>query len=59
MAEDKKRQVLHTRYTDIEAFVTKDGCVVRELMHPNVHGNSNLSVAEVIVPVGKSTLLRK
>ena len=59
MAEDKERQVLHTRYTDIEAFVTKDGSVVRELMHPNVHGNSNLSVAEAVVAVGKSTLLHK
>ena len=59
MAEDKERQVLHTRYADIEAFVTKDSSVVRELMHPNVHGNTNLSFAEAIVPVGKSSLLHK
>lgn len=52
-------QVVHTRYTDTEAFVTKDGSLVRELMHPNVHGNSNVSVAEAKIGVGKTTLLHK
>lgn len=53
------RQLVHTRYKDIESFVTKDGSVIRELMHPNVHGNSNSSVAEAVVPVGQTTLLHK
>lgn len=46
-------------YTGTKAYVTKDGSLVRELMHPNVHGKSNVSVAETIVPAGKTTLLHK
>lgn len=50
---------VHTRYGEVEAYVTKDGSVVRELMHPNVHGNSNMSLAEAVVAVGQTTLLHK
>ena len=57
--EDAGERVVHTRRADVEAFVTKDGSVVRELMHPNVHGNSNTSVAECIVAPGQTTLLHK
>jgi hypothetical protein len=28
-----------TRYADIPAYVTKDGSLIRELMHPALHGN--------------------
>lgn len=52
-------RVLHTRRGDVEAYVTKDGSVVRELMHPNVHGNANVSVAECRVAVGQTTILHK
>jgi hypothetical protein len=31
---------------DVEAYVTKDGSLIRELMHPQVHVNSSLSLAE-------------
>ena len=55
----KKERTVHTRRGDVEAFVTKDGSVVRELMHPNVHGNSNLSVAECVVAAGQTTLIHK
>ena len=48
-----------THYRDVEAFVTKDGSVIRELMHPNVHGNSKLSLAEAVVAAGQTTLLHK
>jgi mannose-6-phosphate isomerase-like protein (cupin superfamily) len=58
-AEEAGERVVHTRRADVEAFVTKDGSVVRELMHPNVHGNSNTSVAECIVAAGQTTLLHK
>lgn len=57
MGEEKTLTLTH--YDDIEAFVTKEGTIIRELMHPNVHGNSNLSIAEAIVAPGKTTLLRK
>ena len=48
-----------TRYTQVPAFVTKDGSVIRELMHPAVHGNANQSLAEAIVAVGQSTQLHR
>ena len=51
--------MVHTHYKDIEAFVTKDGSVIRELMHPNVHGNCNVSFAEAVVAPGNTTHLHK
>jgi mannose-6-phosphate isomerase-like protein (cupin superfamily) len=44
-----------TRYPDIAPFITKDGSIIRELMHPAVHGNRNQSLAEAIVPMGEQT----
>lgn len=43
----------------IEAFTTKDGSIIRELMHPSVHGNKNQSLAEAVVPVGTTTQLHR
>jgi len=45
-----------TRYPDLASFVTKDGSIIRELMHPAVHDNRNQSLAEAIVPAGGRTL---
>ena len=56
MDEEKK---MLTRYGDIPAYVTKDGSVIRELMHPGVHGNRNQSLAEARVPEGGETLAHK
>lgn len=39
-----------------ETYVTKDGSSIRELMHPLVHANSALSLADT-VPAGTTTLL--
>lgn len=50
---------MRTRYDDAAAFVTKDGSVVRELMHPGSHGNSMQSFAEAIVGAGMSTALHR
>lgn len=58
MAEEEHRMV-HTRYSDIQAYTTKDGSLIRELMHPSMHGNTNQSLAEAIVPEGATTLLHK
>ncbi|TQD23588.1 cupin domain-containing protein [Methanolobus vulcani] len=44
---------------DVEAYVTKDGSIIRELMHPQVHGNSSQSLAEARVAPGSSTLLHR
>ncbi len=41
---------------DIEPYITKDGSSIRELMHPEVHGNQAQSLAEATVPVGSSTI---
>ncbi|WP_440951451.1 cupin domain-containing protein [Methanococcoides sp. FTZ1] len=43
-------------YSQVEPFITKDGSIIRELMHPNSGGNQRQSLAEAIVPVGCETL---
>jgi mannose-6-phosphate isomerase-like protein (cupin superfamily) len=48
-----------THYTEIKPFITKDGSIIRELMHPSVHGNANQSLAEAVVPAGKTTQLHR
>ncbi|MEK6749241.1 MAG: cupin domain-containing protein [Pseudomonadota bacterium] len=47
----------HTHYQDIGAFVTKDGSIIRELMHPNRHAARSQSLAEARVPTRSRTLL--
>ena len=49
----------YTRYTDIDAYQTKDGSIIRELTHPNQQGSKNQSLAEAIIPVDTKTLLHK
>lgn len=48
---------MYTHYADIPPYVTKDGSIIRELMHPAVHGNARQSLAEAEVPPGARTLL--
>ncbi|OGP81179.1 MAG: hypothetical protein A2Z08_10310 [Deltaproteobacteria bacterium RBG_16_54_11] len=50
---------MRTRYDGIEAYTTKDGSIIRELMHPAIHGNHNQSLAEATIPVGSRTLLHR
>jgi len=50
---------MKTKYKDVQAYITKDGSLIRELMHPNVQGNVQQSLAEAIVPVGFTTVLHK
>lgn len=50
---------MHTRYTQITAYKTKDGSEIRELMHPAQHGNQKQSLAEAIVHPGERTLLHR
>lgn len=40
----------------VPAYITKDGSEVRELMHPDVHGNRAQSLAEATLPAGCRTL---
>jgi len=41
------------------SYTTVDGSTVRELMHPEQHGNENQSLAEATIEVGTSTQLHK
>jgi mannose-6-phosphate isomerase-like protein (cupin superfamily) len=47
--------MIRTAYSDIRPYTTKDGSEIRELMHPEVHGNRNQSLAEATVPPGATT----
>jgi len=51
------KQTPRFRYTSATPYVTKDGSVIRELMHPAVHGNQNQSLAEAQVAPGATTAL--
>ena len=48
-----------SRSASVKPFITKDGSIIRELMHPSVYGNANRSLAEAVVAVGKGTHLHK
>ncbi len=48
---------MKTGYADIAPFVTKDGSLIRELMHPSQHGLSTMSFAEATVDAGGMTLV--
>ena len=48
-----------SEYEKIQPYITKDGSIIRELMHPFVHLNLNQSLAEAIIPQGASTYLHK
>ena len=50
---------IQSRYEEITAYTTKDGSTIRELMHPDVHGNRRQSLAEATVPPGKSTTIHR
>jgi mannose-6-phosphate isomerase-like protein (cupin superfamily) len=43
----------------VAPYITKDGSIIRELMHPSVHGNRNQSLAEATIPAGTRTLLHR
>ena len=49
----------HTHYADVPAFVTKDGSLIRELMHPSRHASQRQSLAEAIVQPGQKTALHR
>jgi mannose-6-phosphate isomerase-like protein (cupin superfamily) len=50
---------MKTDYARIEPYLTKDGSVIRELMHPAVHGNRAQSLAEASVAPGTCTALHR
>ena len=46
-------------YANIKPYVTKDGSVIRELMHPQYDGSRNQSLAEATVAPGQRTQLHR
>lgn len=49
--------LIKTEYEKVRPYTTKDGSLVRELMHPDIHGNNIQSLAEAVVAPGSSTSL--
>ncbi len=47
---------LLSRYNTIKKYITKDGSEIREMIHPQIHGNKEMSVAEALVKSGRKTL---
>ncbi|NOX91072.1 MAG: cupin domain-containing protein [Gammaproteobacteria bacterium] len=50
---------MKTEYQFIDAFVTKDGSLIRELMHPAMHKNTKQSLAQAVIPVATRTRLHR
>ncbi len=53
MAGKKSRTITH--YKDIQPYLTKDGSIIRELMHPAIHGKRKTSLAEATLAPGSIT----
>jgi mannose-6-phosphate isomerase-like protein (cupin superfamily) len=51
--------ILKSANNEIHPYVTKDGAIIRELMHPEVHGNFNQSLAEATIPPGTASALHR
>lgn len=49
----------HTFRDGVEPFTTKDGSIIRELMHPRAHAARQQSLAEATVPAGGRTALHR
>ena len=56
---DRTFKARRTRYSEVEPFVTRDGSLIRELMHPRLHAGRRQSLAEAQVPPGGRTVLHR
>lgn len=50
---------MRSHYDEIQPFITKDGSIIRELMHPAHGAARKQSLAEAIVPPGACTVLHR
>ena len=50
---------IKSEYNKIQPYSTKDGSQIKELMHPEIHGNQRQSLAEAYISIGSTTLLHK
>jgi mannose-6-phosphate isomerase-like protein (cupin superfamily) len=48
-----------TKRSMVEAYITADNSTIRELLHPDHHGNQNQSLAEATVEAGCETRLHR
>ena len=52
--------IIKSEYDKIQTYVTKDGSLIRELIHPSRHGpNVAMSLAEAVVPLDGETTLHR
>lgn len=51
--------MIKTSYRAIPVYTTRDGSSIRELIHPEQHGNRQQSLAEATVAPGEKTLLHR
>lgn len=51
--------VIKSCYREIPVYTTRDGSSIRELIHPEQHGNRQQSLAEATVAPGGKTLLHR
>lgn len=49
--------MLRTRRDEVAPYATKDGAIIRELLHPAHHGNLAQSLAEATIAAGQATRL--
>ena len=55
----KSFDYIRSDYRTSEPYTTKDGSVIRELIHPLRHGNHQQSLAEAMIAAGMTTHLHK
>lgn len=48
---------MKTTHAGIKPYTTKDGSLIRELMHPDRNGCTNISLAEAVIGPGSATAL--
>ena len=48
---------MKTSLNDVEPYVTKDGSLIREIIHPSIRKDARMSLAEATVQEGCSTVL--
>jgi len=47
--------MIYSRRKNSEPYITRDGSLIRELMHPSIHENQSQSLAEATIKPGQQT----
>lgn len=51
--------LIYNNRKDADPYVTRDGSLIRELMHPSIHANRLQSLAEAIIAPGQQTTMHR